>query len=149
LDVGPFSPLSNSYSRTVQEYTPTGMVTLNWKTFVQIYVKARQAAFTERNIRAGWKRTGILPLNPQRILDDPAVKNFGRTTPETQPPPAREGPNHLLATPKMLEEFEALSSTIGAKLSPLTQRKLERITHGAVQEYTQAHLLRATQPFCC
>jgi hypothetical protein len=29
---------------------------------------------TERNIRAGWKPAGTWPLNPQKLLEDPAIK---------------------------------------------------------------------------
>jgi hypothetical protein len=35
---------------------------------------------TERNIHVGWKRVGIWPLNKQKLLDNPTIKNFGRTT---------------------------------------------------------------------
>jgi hypothetical protein len=97
---------------------------------------------TERNIRAGWKRAGIWPLNPQKLLDDPAVKNFGRTTPEYQPPPVKEGPNHLFATPKKEEEYRELISTIAARVTPRTRRSVRKLGHAAIQEHTGAQILR-------
>jgi hypothetical protein len=100
LDVGPFSRLSAAYGRSVQDYTPTGFSELNRTVFTKTYTQARQMTLTERNIRAGWKRAGIWPRNPQKLLEDPAIKNFGLTRPEHQPPPIKEGPNHLFATPK-------------------------------------------------
>jgi hypothetical protein len=84
--VGPFSPLSAAYGRTVQDYTPSGFGALNRIVFTKLYIQARQMTLTDRNVRAGWKRAGIWPLNKQKLLDDPAIKNFGRTTPEYQPP---------------------------------------------------------------
>jgi hypothetical protein len=57
---------------------------------------------------------------PSKLLEDPAIKNFGRTTPEYQPPPVKEGPNYLFATPKKEEEFRELISTIAARVTPRT-----------------------------
>ena len=142
LNVGPFSPLSKKYSHLLSAYTPTGLATLNRASFTQIYIQARTESFTERNIRAGWKRAGLMPLNRQRLLDEPQVRDFGRTTPETQPPPVHEGPNHVLATPKKLEDFEALRRTVSSKLSPLSRRHLEKLEHSAVQEHTQAVIVQ-------
>jgi hypothetical protein len=74
LDVGPFSPLSAAYGRSVQDYTPTEFSELNRTVFTKLYTQARQMTLTERNIRAGWKPAGIWPLNPQKLLEDPAIK---------------------------------------------------------------------------
>ena len=142
LDVGPFSPLSVAYGRLVQEYTPTGFTSLNRTVFTKLYIQARQMTLTERNIRAGWKRAGIWPLNKQRLLDDPTVKNFGHTTPEYQPPPVQEGPNHLFATPKKQDEFRELISTIQPKVTPRTRRSIRKLGHAAIQEHTGAQILR-------
>jgi hypothetical protein len=142
LDVGPFSPLSAAYGRSVQNYTPTGFATLDRVLFTKFYTQARQTTLIERSIRAGWKRAGIWPLNKQKLLDDPAVKNFGRTTPEYQPPPAKEGPNHLLATPNKEDELRALISTIAAKVTPRTRRCVRKLGNAAIQEHTGAQILR-------
>jgi hypothetical protein len=87
---------------------------------------------TDRNIRAGWKRAGIWPLNKQKLLDDPAIKNFGRTSPEYQPPAVNEGPNHLLATPKKEDELRQLISTIEAKVTLRTRRCVRKLGHAAI-----------------
>jgi DDE superfamily endonuclease len=142
LDVGPFAPLSRAYSRAVQEYTPTGLAPLNRAIFQQFYIRARRESFTERNIRAGWKRAGIWPTNKQRLLDDPEIKNFGRTTPEYQPPPVREGPNRLLATPKKRGEIRELISSIEARVTPRTRRRVRKLGHAAVQEHAGAQILQ-------
>jgi DDE superfamily endonuclease len=55
LDVGAFSPSEKAYGRAVREHAPTGLATLDRAAFAHLYVQARQQAFTERNIRAGWK----------------------------------------------------------------------------------------------
>ena len=99
----------------------------------------RGKTLTERNIRSGWKRAGIWPPNKQRILDDPEVQNFGRTTPEYQPAPVNDG---LLTTPKRREEFRQLTARIEAKVTPRTRRAVRKLGHGAIQEYTGAQLLQ-------
>ncbi|ERF76576.1 hypothetical protein EPUS_05849 [Endocarpon pusillum Z07020] len=142
LDVGPFSPLSSAYSRAVEEYAPTGIAVLNRSMFTVLYVRARQEAFTERNIRAGWRRAGIWPINKQKLLEDPEIQNFGRTTPEYQPAPIKEGPNHLYSTPKKLDEIRELQAQIEAKVTPRTQRSVRKLSHAAIQEHAGAQLLQ-------
>ena len=142
LDVGPFSPLSAAYGRTVQEHFSNGYGTLNRATFTKLYLGVRDGAMTERNIRAGWKRTGIWPLNKQKLLEDPDIRNFGRTTPEYQPLPIQEGPNRLFSTPKKHEEFQELQRKIEAKVTPRTRRAVRKLTHAAMQEYTANQTLR-------
>lgn len=76
------------------------------------------------------------------MLDDPEIKNFGRTTPEYQPPPVKEGPNHLLATSKKRDEFQELVSTIEAKVTSRTRRAVCKLGHAAVQEHAGAQILQ-------
>ena len=131
--MGPFSLLSAAYECVVQDYTPTGFRALNRVIFTKLYIQARQLTLTERNVRAGWKRAGIWPLKKQKLLDDPDVKNFGRTTPEYQPPPVKEGPNHLLATLKKEDELRQLISIITARVTPRTRRCVRKLGHAAIQ----------------
>jgi hypothetical protein len=76
------------------------------------------------------------------MLDDPEVQQFGRITLEYQAPPVKEGPNHLLATPKNQDEFRELLSNIEAKVTPRTRWSVRKLDHAAVQEHTGAQLLR-------
>jgi hypothetical protein len=69
------------------------------------------------------------------------LKNFGRTTPEYQPPPVKEGPSHLFATPKK-EEYGELISTIAARVTPQTRRSVRKLGHAIIQEHTGAQILR-------
>ncbi len=131
LDVGPFSPLGQYYGKAVQQYTPTGYATLNRATFANIYNKVREEAFSERNIRAGWRRTGIWPRNKDRILQDPEVQNFDRTTPDFYP---KSAPNGLFDTPKKPDQYEAILSQIEHNLSPSSRVKIRKLGKGAIQE---------------
>ena len=76
-------------------------------------------------------------------MDDPDVKNFGRTTPEYQPPPVLEGPNGLLATPKKKEEIQELFSQLEAKANtPQSRHTLRKLRHTVLQDHAGAQLLR-------
>ena len=37
--------------------------------FTQLYDRARKRAFTERNIRSGYRKTGLYPYDPNVVLD--------------------------------------------------------------------------------
>ncbi|OAQ58123.1 transposase [Pochonia chlamydosporia 170] len=69
LDVGVFSAVKASYRTSIMDLqlsshsTPTNKII-----FLEYYFKARAAGITKRNILAGWKATGIYPLNMSRPL---------------------------------------------------------------------------------
>jgi hypothetical protein len=138
LDVGPFSSLANHYGKAVQKYTPTGFATINRATFTTLYQEVRPKAITERNIRAGWKRSGLWPLNRARIAEDPEIKNFGRTTPEYQPPQQCVG---QFDTPKKLQDYEDLAVQVEAVTTPSKHVPIRKLIHGAVHELTANHIL--------
>jgi DDE superfamily endonuclease len=140
LDMGPFSPLLNAYSKALQKFTPIGVATLNRRIFIKIYAEIRPKSLSERVIWAGWKRMGLYPLNKQGILDDEEVKNFGRTTPDYQPPPVPEGPNGVFTTPKKFEDIQALKSQLELQSTPITRRKIEKLGNAAVQGHTSTQL---------
>ena len=142
LDMGPFSPLAREYSQALKKYTPTGLAVINRRVFVEIYAQIQPNSLSVRAIRAGWKRTGLYPLNKQRILDDSEVKSYGCTTPEYQPASIPEGLNGLLATPKKVDEIQTLISKIQAASTPTTRRAVDKLGHATIQEHTGAQLLQ-------
>ncbi|KYK58878.1 hypothetical protein DCS_00005 [Drechmeria coniospora] len=85
LDVSCFSPIKAAYRRAIEaiaflagsnDTTPIGKAT-----FLQCYYKARTEGLTERNIKGGWKGSGLWPVNIAKPLmsrlllqtDPPAV----------------------------------------------------------------------------
>lgn len=122
----------------MSKYTPTGFATINRATFTVLYNEVRPTAFNARNIRAGWKRSGLWPLNPARIKEDPEVRNFGRTTPEYQPSQRIHGD---LGTPKKVEDYERIARQLQIETTPSKHRKIRSLAHGAVQELTANQVL--------
>ena len=45
-----------------------GSNTVDKQHFTLLYSRARDAAFTSRNIRSGWSKAGLFPFNPERVL---------------------------------------------------------------------------------
>jgi len=69
-DVAVFAPLKTAYRDAVERLERGGVNTIGKQHFTSLYSSARKAAFTKRNIRAGWSKCGLTPLNPQRVLKD-------------------------------------------------------------------------------
>ena len=68
LDVGLLGPLQHHYRKTVEDFLLTNGHGINWVIFFPIYKLARAKAYTVENIKATFKVTGILPLNPRVVL---------------------------------------------------------------------------------
>jgi hypothetical protein len=139
LDVGPFSPLGGYYRKEVHNFTPTGFATFDRATFTKVYQLARPRAFTPSNIRAGWRRAGLQPVNIDRILQNPQVLNLLRATPELQPEPqSRE----VYTTPVKARDYQEVLALLEAKLSPISQRHLTKLDHGIHQTLTANQVLQ-------
>ncbi|KAM0703962.1 hypothetical protein Q7P35_008968 [Cladosporium inversicolor] len=69
-DVAVFAPLKTAYRDAVERLERGGVNTIGKQHFTSLYSRAREAAFTRRNILAGWSKGGLIPLNPRRVLKD-------------------------------------------------------------------------------
>ena len=67
-DISVFGPLKTAYRQQVEQLYRGGANTIGKQHFTLLYRRAREAAFTPRNIRSGWSKAGIFPLNPERVL---------------------------------------------------------------------------------
>ena len=67
-DVGLFGLLKIYYREEVERLYRGGSQHIGKPHFTQLYDQARQRAFTPRNIRVGWSKTGHFPWNPDLVL---------------------------------------------------------------------------------
>ena len=67
-DVGVFAPLKAAYRDEVERLYRGGANTVGKEHFTYLYGPAREKALTPRNIKAGWKKTGLLPFDPDKVL---------------------------------------------------------------------------------
>jgi len=68
LDVGVFGPLKSAVSRALDQLLRLGITRLEKVEFVEQYMKGRADAFTPRNIKGGWRGSGLFPLSASKIL---------------------------------------------------------------------------------
>ena len=70
LDVSLFSPLSTAYSNQLIQWTAKtqGLINLSKREFWTLFWSAFETSFSAENIASGWKRTGLLPFDPEVIL---------------------------------------------------------------------------------
>src|SRR5436305_7812636 len=67
-DVAVFAPLKAAYRGQVDRLERAGENTIGKQHFTSLYGPARERAFTEKNILAGWAKCGLWPFNPDRVL---------------------------------------------------------------------------------
>jgi len=63
LDVGIFGPLKAAVSVDLDKLIRVGVNRLEKVEWVESYIRARPNAFTEKNIQAGWRHSGLAPIN--------------------------------------------------------------------------------------
>jgi hypothetical protein len=69
LDVGCFSPLKRAYGAQVELKMRYGVNHITKEQFLEAYLIAHKQAITESNILSGFRASGLVPFNPQRVLD--------------------------------------------------------------------------------
>ncbi|KID81022.1 DDE superfamily endonuclease, CENP-B-like protein [Metarhizium guizhouense ARSEF 977] len=70
LDVSLFSPLSTAYTNQLVQWAAKaqGLISLSKREFWTLFWSAFEASFSPENIASGWKRTGLLPFDPEVVL---------------------------------------------------------------------------------
>ena len=82
LDLSVFSPLKTAYRCGIDDLAlMTDSAPIGKRLFLCCYSKARSDAITERNIRSGWKASGLWPVN----VDKPLMSRLLLPTQPTQP----------------------------------------------------------------
>ena len=85
LNVGIFAPLKAHMSRlATKAYRQSGDARIQKAEWAGQLVKAHVAALMEKNIRVGWKATGLYPFNPNKLV--PVVEPPAKPCPSTLPP---------------------------------------------------------------
>jgi hypothetical protein len=83
LDVGVFNPLKIAVTADLDRLIRVGVARLEKVEWVESYIRARPKALTEKNIRAGWRHSGLVPLNRNRhsAPDSSTSQTMNSTTP--------------------------------------------------------------------
>ena len=73
LDMSCYSPLKRAYGREVEELARHGVYHIDKIDFLAAYTRIRPIVFTQQNIQAGFRATGLVPPCPDRVLSSLTV----------------------------------------------------------------------------
>ena len=118
LDVACFSLLKKAYSRLVENLARQSIFHIDKADFLGMYKIARTQIFSKRTIKSGFRATGLIPFNPERVLSSLTIT-------KTPSPPSTSHGQQLSPwtseTPRNLAEL--------AKQAQLVQETLECQSH--------------------
>jgi hypothetical protein len=142
LDVGCFSPLKRAYGRLIEAKMRLGFNHIDKLDFLEAYPQARTAIFSSDNIKSGFSATGLIPLNPDRVLSQLNIQL------KTPTPPGSRSTDSIPKTPYNLKQLKKQESTLKKLLrerthSPPTPTKaaLDQLIKGCEMAMNNAILL--------
>ena len=101
LDVGCFSLLKRAYSHEIESLMRSYINYITKLEFLPAFRAAFDKAFTEDNICAGFRATGLAPFNLDAVLSKLNVVVV------STPPPTAEQPTWVSQTPTNARELDA------------------------------------------
>ena len=167
-DVAVFAPLKTAYREQVERLERGGVNTIGKEHFTTLFSPARYRAFTAKNIKAGFAASGLLPFNPDRVLNSMPKPVPNLTVPRIDevnngPLPQEEVPQ-TPATPVSAEGLVSLQNLIirqdAHALEEASKRRLRRhldkfakaahlsFAKGALQQH-HIRLFRSTEHQLC
>jgi hypothetical protein len=114
LDVGCFGPLKRAYSRQIEDLIKASIHHITKLEFLVAFKAAFFAAMGEENIKGGFRGAGLVPFNPQAVLDKLDVKL--RTPTPTGPPKPGASP-WFSQTPHNPTEASSQTELIKTRIS--------------------------------
>jgi hypothetical protein len=73
LDIAIFGPLKRHIATAFATYSEAGVHRVKKHEWATTYAIAHELAFTEANIASGWRGSGLLPFQPNRVLREHAL----------------------------------------------------------------------------
>lgn len=115
LDVSCFDYVAREYRKGLREKLSVVMRTIRRADFNDIYKRSRLKAMTKAHIGKGWSRSGLYPINREKILAKDQVRNYTHSRPNLVPAPTSK-PRGTLQTPQKLDQarylYEGLLKTM-------------------------------------
>jgi hypothetical protein len=146
-----FGPLKTAYRDQVERLYRGGANTIGKQHFTSLYHKARDAALTPRNIRAGWSKAGLFPFNPSRVLSElqrlpselctTVTINARNSVVSSNDPSTSE---LTLRTPTTLHDFQHVQTRLQSKLDACDEEArlfLAKISNAAEKVYADRAML--------
>lgn len=137
LDVSCFATLKRIYGQQVLDQMRLGINFIEKDDFLELYQAARPLAFTCSSIQNGFRASGLVPLNPNEVLERLLVDISNRLA--TPPPQLPNQPTQtwLPGTPHNIIDLTQQSTAVGRliRYNPLsppspTVRAIAQLTKG-------------------
>ena len=151
-DVGVFVPLKTAYRDQVERLNRGGIDTIGKEHFTSLYDPARTKAFTRRDIKAAWAASGLLPFNPERVLQDmprPPAELTVSIASKVMPSDPRDETPVTPVTPVNTEGLVSLHDLIKQDISTLDelskqrlQRRVQKLASAAQISFAKQGLLQ-------
>ena len=149
LDVSVFAPLKRALAvetDSVARLDPGRVARTEW---TQMYIRAREKAFTLSNIVNGWKATGLQPLSPIEVLSKlPETPSRATSTPRTPTRTPDLDTALLCSSPPDGTELRRANTVLRnelarpGELSSTTKRYIERMTRALEMAQSENVTLR-------
>jgi hypothetical protein len=146
LDVGCFSPLKKAYGKQIEGLMRGGQTHIMKEDFFPAFQVAFQESFTAQNVQGGFRGAGIMPFDPQRVLDTLSLCPTTLTPQNSRPSTAK---TWSPTTPKNATDASRQSTFIKARVqdqgsSPTRiLNAVDQFTKGSVAIMHEVALLRS------
>lgn len=106
LDLCPFAQLKDRYRRAINELASLDdAAPVKKERFIACYKLARDDRLTPKNIKAGWKASGIYPWNPRKALRSSQLISQSAPTQSTTQSTAQPETPGIITTPKRARDL--------------------------------------------
>ncbi|EED15788.1 pogo transposable element, putative [Talaromyces stipitatus ATCC 10500] len=136
LDVGCFAVLKRHYGQLVEQRMRLGFNHIDKMDFLTAFPQARTVAYKAQTIRNSFTATGLVPFNPDRVIQQ---LNIRLKTPT--PPPSRSSntASSCLQTPQNIRQFIRQSTTINKHINERTESNQNQEINQAVVRLSKAY----------
>jgi hypothetical protein len=110
LDVSCFAPLKLSYGRQIETFARNQLNHITKLEFLSAFKEAFQATFTEQNIKSGFRATGLVPYDPDKVLSHLSLQL------RTPTPPIVESVNWTSKTPQTIRELDFQTEHVKSRI---------------------------------
>ncbi|EED15968.1 conserved hypothetical protein [Talaromyces stipitatus ATCC 10500] len=130
LDVGCFAVLKRHYGQLVEQRMRLGFNHIDKIDYLTAFPSARMMAYKAQTIRNSFAATGLVPFNPDRVLQH---LNIQLKTPT--PPPSRSSntASSCLQTPQNIRQFVRQSTTINKHIDERTGNQNQEINQAVIR----------------
>jgi hypothetical protein len=135
LDVGCFAVLKRHYGQLVEQRMRLGFNHIDKIDFLTAFPSARTMAYKAQTIRNSFTATGLVPFNPDRVIQQLTIQMKTPT-----PPPSRSSntQSSCLQTPQNPRQFKRQMTTIKRRISQRTRSPSEVIDE-AISRISKAY----------